>query len=429
MVAENMAALTRRPETKELGESFGERFAQLLLSTPINHDCVFTFLNNFAALDVCDGYVGQMTVWLHRMFPTDPVRASDALLQLAIRRSGILLTQHADAVPAFAAFLPGLSFPEQSANLVAALICLVSVAPNPEPLGGICMAIGDHLIQSIATVVRQQNIRECTKLMVAFHTMVEIVPEIAEGSMVRRFTDSLVNSILRGFGDILIINDDTDAAFQGELCRFIALALARGWMNDLAIIIDWCEGMICAELATVHHFMVFPFLPIEQMPATATFLRELQVTDSADFNQLLIPLLKGFAERGVFTAFFQPQIVFQLINFAWPGPKDAVAMDVLFPILEKNLVPESEFYTACFEFLLGFGFRFRVPCIHHKIADLLTLIASKFEDRTPLKTIVAACCDANATIVKEFVSAVIDRQPPDVHRTAAEQLYRAFVMT
>jgi hypothetical protein len=424
VVAENLEALMKKQETRPMAEAFADRLAQIILATPIDAACVFTFVRNFAALDICQNYVCAFVDWLHRMFPSTPDKASVAFWMLAEKRGQIILAHHADAIPAFAAFLPEIVFPEQSSHLIAALLCLIREARSRELIGSICPTIGAHLMQAAALVVQQQNLKEWGRFLSLFDLLFHV--NVDAGSDLHQFTDMLVNSVLRAFGDGLLLNDDS-ATFQQMLCHFIDAAIQAGWIRDLTFITEWCERMIASTFATIHHFMVIPYLPVEQMPATAAFLRQLQVSDDCTFNRALLSLLTQFAERGDFTSFFQPQIIFQLIDFPWPTTHEPLSLEIVRVILERNLIPSPEFYISCFEFLLMFGIG-RSLQLQPRLARLLALIASRFDDGTPLKAVVAAHCDLRTPEAQAFVRAVIDRDRPENLQNALEQLYKTCVM-
>jgi hypothetical protein len=242
-----------------------------------------------------------------------------------------------------------------------------------------------------------------------------------------QFTDALLNSTLRVFGDVLFQNEDGEVPFQTILCQFLALAAQSGWIRDTSILAEWCEKMVASRAISIHHFLIIPYLPVERMPTTAAFLRQLLPRDDLAFNVALVPLLKHFADRGDFGSFFQPQMVFQLIDFLLPPSQGSITpdpLDILFPILSRNLIHTPEFYLSCFEFLLGFGFR-RARSLPPKVPDFLALIASKFSDRSSLRAIVAAHCDIDSPVTRTFVRTVIDSDPPDRYQLAAELFFKA----
>jgi hypothetical protein len=424
VVAENLETLVKKDETREPVEPFAERLVQLILSTPIDDGCAFTFVKNFAAFDACQAYVVPLVEWLYRMFGADPARASEALRMLAASRSATIVAQRVEAIPAFAAFLPAMGFLEQR-SLLSALLHLVNAAPAPDVVQGVCGVIGSQLMQVTAAVVRGQNPKECARLLSEFRTLAAGPPPIDAGPVLSQFTDPLVHSILREFGEALYLTEDGDSLFHYWLCMFLRAVLQSHWVCNTRVIAEWCERIIAAGSGTTNTFLVIPFLPVEQMPVTAAFLRELRVRDDQHFNEAMTNLLWDFTDRRDFTAFFHPEIVVQLID--WCSAKGATLssrpLEVLERILKCDLVPFVEFYVRCFEFLVLVGFRRSYP-LHKRLGDVLTSIAAKFGDPAPLRAIVAEHCDATLPVARSFISAVIDHEPPDVYQAAAEQFFK-----
>jgi hypothetical protein len=425
MVAENLEGLVKKEETREVGQILAEGIAQVILSTPIDDGCAFTFVKNFASLDNCQNYATQLIEWLYKMFISDPSRASEAFMMLAARRGPIIVSQRPDSIPAFAAFLPDLSFPDQSSHLISALLHLVNAGPAQELAHSACNVIGSYLLQVAAAVADVRNVRESAKLLAELQRIIAGPPVIEARAPLSHFTDQLVHSILRSLGDLIFLTEDGDTCFHHLLCQFLRSALQARWIREVRVLAEWCERLILTTSGTIPSFLVIPFLPVGQMPVTTAFLRELRVREDRMFNVAFLNLLLDFADRRDFTAFFQPEILIQLIDWFSVNlaTMSTLPIELLERVLAPNLIQSPEFYVGCFEFLFMLGFR-KSASSNKKLADLLSLIASKFEDRTPFRAVIAAHCDANLPITRAFISAVVDQDPPNAQQTAWDQFYK-----
>jgi len=93
-------------------------------------------------------------------------------------------------------------------------------------------------------------------------------------------------------------------------------------------------------------------------------------------------------------------------------------------LLENDEVATPEFLIEAFEFLFTTGHS-KPGCYRKKLAEVLRVIAAKVPDRDALRAIVAANCNVELEIVRQFVAAVIDGEAPEALAEVVDAFYRS----